>query len=74
MTTTTPPALKTLSLTKGRHTFVFRYAPGDEPQVLDALAELARGRTLPFDWFDAAVLSHQLGQQLSQELRDVWPK
>jgi len=67
-------AVRTLSLVKGKHTFCFRYAPGSENAVLDALADAARRRELPFDWFDAAVLSHQLGQHLSKELEGFVPK
>jgi hypothetical protein len=31
-------------------------------------------RDLSFDWFDAAVLSHQLGQHLAKELKSFLPK
>jgi hypothetical protein len=31
-------------------------------------------RGIGFDWFDAAVLSHQLGYQISQELKKFLPK
>jgi hypothetical protein len=31
-------------------------------------------RELSFDWFDAAVLSHQLGQHLAKELKTLLPK
>ncbi len=65
---------KMLSLVKGKHTFCFRYEQGNENQVLDALAEMVKRRDLPFDWFDAAVLSHQLGQHLSKELESFMPK
>lgn len=65
---------KTISLVKGKHTFCFRYAEGDENNVLDALADMVKRRDLPFDWFDAAVLSHQLGQHLSKELQAFLPK
>lgn len=63
-----------ISLVKGGHTFCFRYQAGDENNVLDALADMAKRRELPFDWFDAAVLSHQLGQHLSKELQGFLPK
>jgi len=63
-----------ISLVKGAHTFSFRYTPGDEPAVLEALADIVKSRQLPFDWFDAAVLSHQLGQHLSKELQAFLPK
>jgi len=65
---------KQISLVKGGHTFVFRYCAGQESGVLEALAELVKSRSLPFDWFDAAVLSHQLGQHLSKELQGFVPK
>lgn len=65
--------VRTLSLVKGRHTFVLRYETGREQQVLESLAEMVRERALPFDWFDAAVLSHQLGQHLSKEIQGQLP-
>ena len=66
--------VKTLSLVKGRHHFCFRYASGDEAMVLDALVDLVKRRENSFDWFDAAVLSHQLGQHLAKELKTYLPK
>ena len=65
---------RTLSLVKGKHSFFFRYTVGDENAVLEALADLVKRRDLPFDWFDAAILSHQLGQHLSKELQSYLPK
>jgi hypothetical protein len=66
--------MKTLSLLKGKQHFCFRYEIGSEAQVLDALVEAVKRRDLSFDWFDAAVLSHQLGQHLAKELRACLPK
>jgi len=66
--------IKTLSLVKGKHRFCFRYEVGQEPKVLDALVDMVNRRDLPFDWFDAAVLSHQLGQHLAKELKALMPK
>jgi hypothetical protein len=66
--------MKTISLVKGRQHFCFRYQVGDEAKVLDALVEMVNRRDLPFDWFDAAVLSHQLGQHLAKELKSYLPK
>lgn len=68
------PPMKQLSLSKGKESFVFRYADGEERGVLDALADFAKRRDVKFDWFDAAILSHQLGQHLSQELQSLLPK
>ncbi len=65
---------KTLSLIKGSEQFCFRYQVGEESQVLDALIEMVNRREMRFDWFDAAVLSHQLGQHLAKELNAFMPK
>ena len=51
-----------------------RYEVGQEGKVLDALVEMVNRRDLAFDWFDAAVLSHQLGQHLAKELKVYLPK
>jgi hypothetical protein len=72
-----PPSgrgLKTLSLVKGNQHFCFRYQVGEEKKVLESLIEMVNRRELPFDWFDAAVLSHQLGQHLAKELKAYLPK
>lgn len=74
MSKKSPEKRQTISLVKGKHTFSFRYAAGEEKGVLDALAAMVKRRDLSFDWFDAAVLSHQLGQHLSQELQSFLPK
>ena len=66
--------MRTLSLVKGPQHFCFRYELGDEAKVLDALVELVNRRDLGFDWFDAAVMSHQLGQHLAKELKSYLPK
>ena len=68
------PELKTLSLMKGQHHYCFRYEAGDESKVLDALVEMVNQRETSFDWFDAAVMSHQLGQHLAKELKAYLPK
>ena len=68
------PELKTLSLVKGQHHFCFRYEVGAEAKVLDALVEMVNQGELTFDWFDAAVMSHQLGQHLAKELKAYLPK
>jgi hypothetical protein len=66
--------MKTLSLVKGKEHFCFRYEVGQESRVLDALIDLVNRRDMHFDWFDAAVLSHQLGQHLAKELKSFLPK
>ena len=66
--------LRTLTLVKGTHQFHFRYELGQESHVLDALVDLVNRREHGFDWFDAAVLSQQLGQHLKRELKEYMPK
>jgi hypothetical protein len=61
--------IRTLSMVKGNQQFCFRYQVGEEAKVLESLIEMVNRRELPFDWFDAAVLSHQLGQHLAKELK-----
>jgi hypothetical protein len=68
------PETKTLSLVKGKELFCFRYEVGQESAVLDALVAMVNRRDVAFDWFDAAVLSHQLGQHLAKELKTFSPK
>ncbi len=63
--------IRQLSLVKGAERFVFRYQAGHEPEVIDAFASLAADRTSSFDWFDAAVLSYQMGRRLETELEQV---
>ena len=43
-----------------------------EAKVLDALVEMVNRRDTSFDWFDAAVLSHQLGEHLAKELKGIF--
>ena len=74
MTGTSGTTMKTLSLVKGNEHFCFRYEVGQEAKVLESLIEMVNARDLSFDWFDAAVLSHQLGQHLAKELKTYLPK
>ena len=64
-------SVRQLSLVKGRHRFLFRYQPGGEADVIAAFASLASDKTSEFDWFDAAVLSYQMGRRLEMELDQV---
>ena len=62
-----------LSLVKGDCRFVFRYEQGDEAEVINAFAELADKETCEFDWFDAAVLSYQMGRRIERALDEAAP-
>ena len=66
--------LKTLSLVKGQNYFCFRYEVGQEAKVLDALVDMVHKTERKFDWFDAAILAHQLGRHLAKELKSYMPK
>ncbi len=63
-----------LNLVKGQHRFCFKYDLGEEANVLDSLVAMVGRNEVPFDWFDAAILSHQLGQHLAKELKTYMPK
>jgi hypothetical protein len=60
--------IQQLSLVKGPHRYVFRYPPGREADVIGSFAVLAADPRSEFDWFDAAVLSYQMGRRLELEL------
>jgi hypothetical protein len=62
-----------LSLVKGKHRYLFRYRPGGEADVIGAFASLAGDASTEFDWFDAAVLSYQMGRRLETELDELAP-
>ncbi len=61
-------AVRQLSLVKGHDRYVFRYAPGREADIIAAFASMASDPNADFDWFDAAVLSYQMGRRLEMEL------
>ena len=60
-----------LVLTKGGHRYVFRCPPGEESGLFDQLAQLVRDPETDLNWFDAAVLSHQMGRRMSDRLNDA---
>jgi hypothetical protein len=64
-------AIRQLSLVKGSERFIFRYPSGHEADVIDAFSELAADPASAFDWFDAAVLSYQMGRRLEMELDEI---
>jgi hypothetical protein len=57
-----------ISLRKGKHVFVFRFDTGNEPEVLESIVAKARDKDSGSDWFDAAVLSHQICGILAQQM------
>jgi len=69
-----PRETRCLKLTKDEHEFRLAYETGQESVVLQSLVEMVENPELPFDWFDAAVLGHQLGGHLAKELASNMPK
>ena len=60
-----------LALVKHGHRYVFHYSPGQEPELIERLANLARDSSCSLGMFDAAVLSHQVGRRLSQQVEKL---
>ena len=68
---TTPDGTRELVLVKQGQRYVFRCAPGQEPKLLDQLIEMARDSESGIEWFDAAMLTHQLGVKMADQLQQV---
>ncbi|GAB4197132.1 MAG: hypothetical protein Kow00105_11250 [Phycisphaeraceae bacterium] len=60
-----------LLLLKNGQRFVFRCAPGEESKLLDEIIEMARDTHSDIQWFDAAMLSHQLGSRIADQLQQI---
>ncbi len=63
--------VRQLSLVKGSHRYVFRYPAGREADIISAFADMASDSQQEFDWFDAAVLSYQMGRRLEMDLEET---
>jgi hypothetical protein len=63
--------VRQLSLVKGNHRYVFRYQAGREVDIIDSFASMAADADQEFDWFDAAVMSYQMGRRLEMDLEQV---
>ena len=50
------------------HTYIFRYERGQEADMVARLSDLAANPELSFDWFDAAVMSFQIGKRLEIDM------
>lgn len=59
------------ALVKNGKRYVFNCAPGHEAQTLNQIAEMVTRSDSELTWFDAAVLSHQLGERMSKRLNDL---
>jgi hypothetical protein len=60
-----------VTLVKGAHRWTFWCDSGGETTLLRRLSELATQPDMPFDWFDAALVSHQLSRRLRSDLNRV---
>ena len=63
--------VRQLSLVKGNHRYVFRYPAGNEEDIISSFATMAADPETEFDWFDAAVLSYQMGRRLEMDLEEI---
>jgi len=63
--------VRQLSLVKGDHRYLFRYQAGREADIIASFASMAADVDQEFDWFDAAVLSYQMGRRLEMDLEEV---
>ncbi|GMU82178.1 MAG: hypothetical protein AMXMBFR47_20490 [Planctomycetota bacterium] len=57
---------RTIEFSRDGQTFVFSYHEGQEAEVIAAFVELADDPASDFDWYDAAVLSFQMGRSVGQ--------
>ena len=55
-------------LIKGDQRFPFDCPPGGELSLLQQLPQLVADPANPLNWFDAAVLSHEVGERMSRRL------
>lgn len=63
------PDTQDLRLIKGRQVYIVRYDTGDESAALESLIGMVNNPALNFDWYDAALMSHQIGQRLSRQMK-----
>ncbi len=61
---------KSISLRKGEHLFHIKYEIGKEELVLDQLIAMVNDRKLKFDWFDAAIMAHEVSNNLFKEIKN----
>ena len=60
-----------VELVKRSKRWIFRFHDGNEAAVLAQLAKIASDPDNDFSWFDAAVLSHQIGNRLDVQMKDL---
>lgn len=55
---------------KGRR-YMFRYETGEESKLLSHVVEMVQRPDNDLDWFDAAMLSHQMGRRMCRQLDQI---
>ncbi len=70
-TSASTDATRQLTLVKQDQHWVFRYAPGEERKMMRQLVDAARDPASRLDWFDVAVLSHQMGEHMASKLAEI---
>jgi len=64
--------IRELRMVKGagnsRRCYVIRYYVGRETDVIEAFTSMASDSSNYFSWYDAAVLSYQMGRRLEYDL------
>jgi hypothetical protein len=60
-----------LMLMKGDHCWRFNWMDGDKNQLVTALSDLAADTRIEFDWFDAAIVRHQLDGYVNEDYDDT---
>lgn len=71
MTPTPPTQPQTLTLIKKGHYHMFRYFPGEELDIVRSMMEKAEDQTCALDWFDVAILSHQMGPEIAKKMHQL---
>ncbi|MFG0258181.1 MAG: hypothetical protein ACF8GE_09795 [Phycisphaerales bacterium JB043] len=62
---------RSVTLAKQGQTWRFDCDAGSEGALLRRMQQLATREDCVFDWFDAAVVAHALGQKLRDELQQL---
>jgi len=57
-----------VTLLKDGHRWRLVCAAGEEPELLEAVSELADADDIDFDWFDAALVAHELKRRVHASL------
>jgi hypothetical protein len=60
-----------LVLVKNGRRYAFDCPPGREPELIEHFRQLVDDPASEINWFDAAVLTHQLGERMSDRLSQL---